>query len=233
MAKIRDPVRDEAYILWKEAGGNKAPKGILKEIAEKLNVPEGTLRGWKAKDKWNVPMEKKIKRSQKETERSDKKKRITEAKTMVINGSTIKEASEKTGVSERVLQKYSAKENWMTLQQKCMQERFTYLQSKYGEEYMKHTEETLEMLKWIRNSSFAKLVKEQLDKDDVSVINSVANVVMKTIKGEAELIGVTDIKSLIGINFTEQDLEIKKQKIRDPKGKDKTGTFLDKLEEFI
>lgn len=59
------------------------------------------------------------------------------------------------------------------------------------------------------------------------------NFVIKSIKGQSELIGITDIKSLVDINLSEQDLEIKKQKYKDPKGKDKTGTFLDKLEEFL
>ena len=65
--------RDQAYKLWKEAGGDDAPKGILKEIADKLELPEGTVRGWKAKTSgafqqkkewsvliktWNVPIKK-------------------------------------------------------------------------------------------------------------------------------------------------------------------------------
>ena len=52
MSRIRDPAREKAKELWKEAGGDKAPKGILKEIADKLALSEGTVRGWKAKDKW-------------------------------------------------------------------------------------------------------------------------------------------------------------------------------------
>lgn len=58
MSRIRDPARDKAFELWKEAGGDKAPKGILKEIADKLELPEGTVRGWKAKDKWSIPKKK-------------------------------------------------------------------------------------------------------------------------------------------------------------------------------
>lgn len=53
MARNRDPARDKAFELWKDAGGEKAPKGILKEIADKLALSEGTIRGWKARDKWS------------------------------------------------------------------------------------------------------------------------------------------------------------------------------------
>lgn len=71
MARIRDPARDKAKELWLEAGGENAPKGILKEIAEKLNVSEGTIRGWKAKDKWSDFNKNETERSVKNMERSN------------------------------------------------------------------------------------------------------------------------------------------------------------------
>ena len=71
MARIRDPARDKAKELWLEAGGENAPKGILKEIAEKLNVSEGTIRGWKAKDKWSDFNKNETERSVKNVERSN------------------------------------------------------------------------------------------------------------------------------------------------------------------
>ena len=44
--------------LWEKAGGVNAEKGILKEISQKLKVPEGTIRRWKSeyvkKNKMNV-----------------------------------------------------------------------------------------------------------------------------------------------------------------------------------
>lgn len=81
MARIRDPARDKAFELWKEAGGEKAPKGILKEIADKLGLAEGTIRGWKAKDKWSKPTKKEIERSNKNMEHSNKK--IEEKKALI------------------------------------------------------------------------------------------------------------------------------------------------------
>lgn len=81
MARNRDPVRDKAKKLWKEAGGDKAPKGILKEIADKLALSEGTVRGWKAKDKWSIPKKKVMERSDKNMERSNEK--IEEKKELI------------------------------------------------------------------------------------------------------------------------------------------------------
>lgn len=69
MARKRDPKRDEAFNLW--INGTKK----LKDIAEKLGVSEGTVRGWKAKDKWDRLTERSPKKKQnapKETERSEK-----------------------------------------------------------------------------------------------------------------------------------------------------------------
>ena len=48
MGRARDPRREEAFALYQKSGG----KALLKEIAETLNLPEGTIRGWKRKDKW-------------------------------------------------------------------------------------------------------------------------------------------------------------------------------------
>lgn len=52
MPKARDPMRDEAFALYKGSNG-KMP---LKEIAAQLGKGEGTVRGWKNKDKWNEKM---------------------------------------------------------------------------------------------------------------------------------------------------------------------------------
>ncbi|QYK62535.1 terminase small subunit [Paenibacillus sp. S25] len=48
MGRKRDPKRDEAFNLYKASSGNIR----LTDIASQLSVSEGTVRGWKAKDKW-------------------------------------------------------------------------------------------------------------------------------------------------------------------------------------
>lgn len=66
MGRARDPSRDKAFEIYSENNGNIE----LIEIAERLGVSAGTVRGWKSKDKW----ESKIKGTlqKKNTERSKK-----------------------------------------------------------------------------------------------------------------------------------------------------------------
>ncbi|PFW65292.1 phage terminase small subunit [Bacillus sp. AFS075034] len=49
MARQRSPDRDKAFEIYKASKGEKP----LVEIAEELGISEGTVRGWKNKDKWN------------------------------------------------------------------------------------------------------------------------------------------------------------------------------------
>lgn len=66
MGRARDPNRDKAFEIYSENSGNVE----LIEIAERLGVSAGTVRGWKSKDEW----EPKIKGTfqKKNTERSKK-----------------------------------------------------------------------------------------------------------------------------------------------------------------
>ncbi|MGD2278337.1 phage terminase small subunit [Bacillus wiedmannii] len=52
MARQRSPDRDKAFEIYKASKGEKP----LVDIAEELSVSEGTIRGWKNKDKWNDKM---------------------------------------------------------------------------------------------------------------------------------------------------------------------------------
>ncbi|AKG36100.1 phage terminase small subunit [Paenibacillus durus] len=52
MGKSRDPRRDEAFEIWKASSGQID----LVEIAAKLGVSDGTLRGWKSKDRWEAKL---------------------------------------------------------------------------------------------------------------------------------------------------------------------------------
>lgn len=49
MGRARDPNRDKAFEIYSESNGNIE----LIEIAERLGVSAGTVRGWKSKDKWD------------------------------------------------------------------------------------------------------------------------------------------------------------------------------------
>lgn len=63
MPKVRDPNREQAFKIYQQHGG----KMDLVEIASQLNLPPGTIRGWKSKDKWDLRMNGTL---QKDTERS-------------------------------------------------------------------------------------------------------------------------------------------------------------------
>ena len=49
MGRARDPNRDKAFEIYSENNGNIE----LVEIAERLGVSAGTVRGWKSRDKWD------------------------------------------------------------------------------------------------------------------------------------------------------------------------------------
>lgn len=79
MPKQRSPDRDKAFEIYKEHNGDI----LLADIAKKLSVSEGTVRGWKNKDKWDSKLNGTLqKRSNKNTERSKpkKEKSITDKK---------------------------------------------------------------------------------------------------------------------------------------------------------
>ena len=229
MAKIRDPARDEAKKIYLEN------KGITnREIANRLNVDEKKIATWKYRDNWDSTSKKKnVVQQNEKCSTTNKKKQILKAKAMVITGSTLKETSEKVGIPLSTLGEYSAKENWIDKQEKYMQKVYEELQKELGEI---HIYDRKLATKFIHNS-LNEVIKKDYEKSinikDIALKTEIMNFVIKSIKGQSELIGITDIKSLVDINLSEQDLEIKKQKYKDPKGKDKTGSFLDKLEEFL
>ncbi len=67
MPRARDPNRDKAFLIYKQYDGFID----LVEIASQLNLPDGTIRGWKSKDKWDDKMNGTF---QKNTERSKRNK---------------------------------------------------------------------------------------------------------------------------------------------------------------
>lgn len=64
MGRARDPNRDKAFEIYSEHNGNIE----LIEIAERLGVSAGTVRGWKSKDKWEPKIKGTLQK--KNTERS-------------------------------------------------------------------------------------------------------------------------------------------------------------------
>jgi phage terminase small subunit len=69
VGKKRDPKRAEAEQIWMDSGG----KMDIVEIAAYLEVPAGTVRGWKSKDNWEATLN--SGREPKQPEKSKNKKR--------------------------------------------------------------------------------------------------------------------------------------------------------------
>ncbi len=72
LPRIRSPERDKAFEIYKNSGGTLE----LVRIADELGVPEGTVRGWKNKDKWeqniNGTFQKKKRNAQKKKQGAPK-----------------------------------------------------------------------------------------------------------------------------------------------------------------
>ena len=212
MANIRDPARDRAYILWKEAGGKKAPKGILKEIAEILNKSVSLIRKWKNLDEWekNITNKSNGNITNGNGNVNNKKKQIAKAKAMVISGSTIKEASEKTGVSESALQNYSAKEKWIDQQEKFMQEVYKEVQEFYTKQHIEDRKLSVTLLHNLMVRTFSEEKQGTVNIKEIALRESIANLFIKSIKGQSDILGIPEMKMYI-----RQDKEDKEEKIKD------------------
>ena len=75
MPRARDPNRDKAFEIYKKHNGNID----LVEIASQLDMPDGTIRGWKSKDKWDnkLGIERNGTEQKKERNVPQKKKNVT------------------------------------------------------------------------------------------------------------------------------------------------------------
>ena len=69
MPKQRSPNRDKAKGIYLKANGEI----LITDIAKQLGETDGTVRGWKAKDKWDLELKGNGTLQTKETERSSKK----------------------------------------------------------------------------------------------------------------------------------------------------------------
>jgi phage terminase small subunit len=123
VARARDPKRDQAYELWKQSCGTAK----LKDIADRLGVSEGTVRGWKNKDRWaerlsgTFPL--KERNAPKDAERSNGTERsnlnvswaeieneyVTDIRRKPC---TLKELAEKYGIPLQTVKEYAARNQW-------------------------------------------------------------------------------------------------------------------------
>lgn len=92
------------------------------------------------------------------------KEALLKAKTLVIQGTTLKEASEQTGASIDSLKKHSAKENWIKQQQNFIGEMTVSLIEKYGEQHIEDREQA-----FIFFSEMIKKITKQAEKEELSL----------------------------------------------------------------
>lgn len=169
----------------------------LKECANHFGISENTVKSWKKRDKakgddWVHLID--SSGAPKGAEGKSKKQLINKAKSIVIQGGTIKEASEKTGVKESTLQNYSSKENWIEQQERFLKNVYGRLQEEEGEKHIQRRKEAIDYLNYIQKKTMAKLSNGDLDKKDAEIFNTVVNIVQKTIEGQAQLLGIPEMR---------------------------------------
>lgn len=169
----------------------------LKECANHFGISENTVKSWKKRDKakgddWVHLID--SSGAPKGAEGKSKKQLINKAKSMVIQGATIKEASEKTGVKESTLQNYSSKENWIEQQERFLKNVYGRLQEEEGEKHIQRRKEAIDYLNYIQKKTMTKLSNGDLDKKDAEIFNTVVNIVQKTIEGQAQLLGIPEMR---------------------------------------
>lgn len=169
----------------------------LKECANHFGISENTVKSWKKRDKakgddWVHLID--SSGAPKGAEGKSKKQLINKAKSMVIQGATIKEASEKTGVKESTLQNYSSKENWIEQQERFLKNVYGRLQDEEGEKHIQRRKEAIDYLNYIQKKTMVKLSNGDLDKKDAEIFNTVVNIVQKTIEGQAQLLGIPEMR---------------------------------------
>lgn len=202
MAKIRDPARDEAKKIYLEN------KGITnREIANRLNVDEKKIATWKYRDNWdNTSKKKNVVQQNKGCSTTNKKKLIQKAKAMVISGSTLEEASDKTGLKESTLRNYSAKEKWIDQQEKFMQEVYKEIQEFYTKQHIEDRKLSVTLLHNLMVKTFSEERQGTIDVKEVALRESIANLFIKSIKGQSDILGIPEMKMYI-----RQDKDDKKE----------------------
>nr|DAL25063.1 MAG TPA_asm: Protein of unknown function (DUF1804) [Caudoviricetes sp.] len=181
----------------------------LKECANHFGISENTVKSWKKRDKakgddWVHLID--SLGAPKGAEGKSKKQLINKAKSIVIQGGTIKEASNQTGLSESTLKNYSSNENWIEQQERFLKNVYGKLQEEEGEKHIQRRKEAIDYLNYIQKKTMAKLSNGDLDKKDAEIFNTVVNIVQKTIEGQAQLLGIPEMRLNIKKDTDNKDI---------------------------
>lgn len=209
----------------------------VKEIAAKYNVTEAAVRKWKSRHKWDVTKEVSQKVSQCDNVTTNKRSKIdwlkleTEYVTDISEKPvTLKDLSKKYGVSHLVIQQYSSDKKWSELRK----EHFRKVSEKTKE---KLSDETSNVMADILNNINTALLQATEELNIYEEVNGFG----KLVKHETETVRTNKLGTVVKALTSMQKIEIEKQRLELERkksgsgedGKDKTGKFLDMLEEII
>lgn len=209
----------------------------VKEIAAKYNVTEAAVRKWKSRHKWDVTKEVSQKVSQCDNVTTNKRSKIdwlkleTEYVTDISEKPvTLKDLSKKYGVSHLVIQQYSSDKKWSELRK----EHFRKVSEKTKE---KLSDETSDVMADILNNINTALLQATEELNIYEEVNGFG----KLVKHETETVRANKLGTVVKALTSLQKIEIEKQRLElerkksgnGENGKDKTGKFLDMLEEII
>lgn len=209
----------------------------IKEIAVKYNVTEAAVRKWKSRHKWGVTKGVSQKVSQCDNVTTNKRSKIdwlkleTEYVTDISEKPvTLKDLSKKYGVSHLVIQQYSSDKKWSELRK----EHFKKVSEKIKE---KLSDETSDVMADILNNINIALLQATEELNIYEEVNGFG----KLVKHETETVRANKLGTIVKALTSLQKIEIEKQRLElerkksgnGENGKDKTGKFLDMLEEII
>lgn len=202
----RAPTREEVRKYYEQ---NKVS---LSECANHFGISENTVKSWKKRDKakgddWVHLVD--FSGAPTGASAKSKKQLINKAKSIVVSGGTIKEASDQTGLSETSLKNYSAKGRWLDQQEEFLKFIYGRLQEEEGEKHIQRRKETIEYLNYIQKKTMSKLTKGELGKDFATILNTVVNIVQKTIEGQAQLLGIPEMRMNIKKDEEPKELNTK------------------------
>lgn len=209
----------------------------VKEIAAKYNVTEAAVRKWKSRHKWDVTKEVSQKVSQCDNVTTNKRSKIdwlkleTEYVTDISEKPvTLKDLSKKYGVSHLVIQQYSSDKKWSELRK----EHFRKVSEKTKE---KLSDETSDVMASVLNNINTALLQATEELNIYEEVNGFG----KLVKHKTDTVRVNKLGTVVKALTSLQKIEIEKQRLEIERkksgngenGKDKTGKFLDMLEEII
>ena len=202
----RAPTREEVRKYYEQNNVS------LSECANHFGISENTVKSWKKRDKakgddWVHLVD--FSGAPTGASAKSKKQLINKAKSIVVSGGTIKEASDQTGLSETSLKNYSAKGRWLDQQEEFLKFIYGRLQEEEGEKHIQRRKETIEYLNYIQKKTMSKLTKGELGKDFATILNTVVNIVQKTIEGQAQLLGIPEMRMNIKKDEEPKELNTK------------------------